>query len=138
MNRKQHATCARMLIAACDGLEESARVSGKSKTQLGDYQNAKGQSYMPADVIVALEAHCGERPYSRAMFEGAAGADLTADLREEASEAVEATAALMGEIRLATKDGHLTATERERLTRRHAAATRELAEVGDLLTRDAG
>lgn len=138
MNRRQHATHARMLIAACNGLVESAGVCRIGKSQLAECQSADGETYMPADVIVALEAHCGERSYSRALFEAGSEAAQARDLADEACDAVESTADLQREIRLAVKDGKLTPGEIRRLTERHAAATAELAQVGEVLARNVG
>jgi hypothetical protein len=139
MNRRQHATHARMLIAACGGLAESAGVCRIAKTQLSEAQAPEGDYYLPADVIVALEQHCGERSYSRAMFEaGDEGAAVVRDLKDETSEAMESVADLHRDVRLATKDGRLTPGERTRLLRMQAEARRQLDEVGEVLARDAG
>lgn len=138
MNRRQHATQARMLIAACGGLVESSGVCRINKTQLSEAQQPEGDYYLPADVIVALEQHCGERSYSRAMFEAGDDGAVVRDLKDETSEAMESVADLHRDVRLATKDGKLTPAERTRLMRMQAEARRQLDEVGEVLARDAG
>lgn len=51
---------------------------------------------------------------------------------------VEATAVMMGKIRLATQDGELTPNERDALAKFHRTAEDELRQVGQLINRDAG
>lgn len=138
MNRRTHARLARQLIEACGGLLEAEDACRVRKSQLSDYQNPNGETFMPADVIAALEADCGQPIYSRALFEARPGAEEARDLKDEACDAVEATAGLLQEVRLVTSDGVITPAERERLSRLHAKATTELREVGDLLARDGG
>lgn len=133
MNRRTHARYARLLIEACGGLEEAAGACRVRKTQLSDYQSPHGEGYMPADVIVDLELLCGQPIYSRAMQEAQREVTLARDLKEEACEAVEATADLQRKIRLAAADNLITPREREDLARAHAAAMEELRQVGDLL-----
>lgn len=136
MNRRQHARLARQLIEAAGGLIEAASACRVGKSQLAEYQSPHGEGFMPADVIADLEAHCGTPIYSRALFEARPEAGEARDLKEETCEAVEAAADLMRDVRLATIDGRLTATERDRLARVHARATAELAEVGEILARE--
>lgn len=138
MNRRRHAMLARMLISASGTLEEAAGACRVSVPQLSDYQSPTGVSYMPADVIGDLEAYCGERIYSRALFEAGPGGDPVRDLVAEGCEAAESASDLQREIRLAAKDGKITPAERERLRRRHAEATRQLAEVGEVLDGQGG
>lgn len=92
---------------------------------------------MPADVLADLEAYCGHRVYSRALFEVDAQVVSKADLKDEACEASEAVIALQHAIRLATRDGVISPREREGLTRLFEAARRELADVGHLLEGEA-
>ncbi len=136
MNRRQHATYARRLIAACGGLKESAGICRINKTQLGEAQAPEGEYYLPADVIVELEQHSGRRDYSRAMFEASADAEASADLREEISEAMESVADLHRQVRLATKDGRVSPRERRQLLALQAQAKQQLDEVGDALAVD--
>lgn len=136
MNRRQHAMQARLLIEACGGLVEAATRCRVGKSQLADYQSPQGETFMPADVMADLEAYCGEPIYSRALSEAhAAARDLTS-LTNESCEAAEAASALQSLVRRAVADGRLTAAERAQLERAHAAATAELAQVGDILARE--
>lgn len=136
MNRRRHATLSRMLIEACGGLVEAAEFCRVGKSQLGDYQNADGEGFMPADVISALEAHCGQPIYSRALFEAQPAATEAKRLTEEACEAAESVTDLQREIRLAAADGKITPAEKRRLAARAEAARRELGDVIDGLARD--
>lgn len=135
MNRRKHAMLARMLIAACGTLAEAASACRISVPQLSDYQSATGESFMPADVIVDLEAYCGARIYSRALFEACPQQQVARDLVEEACDAAEGACDLQRQIRLAAADGVITPAERTRLERQHAQVTRELAELGEVLGR---
>lgn len=138
MNRRMHARLARRLVEACGGLMEAAEVCRIGKSQLGECQNPYGEQFMPADVIVDLEAHCGQAIYSRALFEARPEAIEARDLLDEASEATEAVAVLQRHVRLATKSGVLTPAERDRLSKQHAQAETELRDVGLLINREAG
>lgn len=137
MNRRAHALHARLLVEACGGLEEAAQRCRVGKSQLSDYQSPHGEGFMPADVLADLEAYCGHRVYSRALFEVDAQVVSKADLKDEACEASEAVIALQHAIRLATRDGVISPREREGLTRLFEAARRELADVGHLLEGEA-
>ena len=136
MNRRAHALHARMLIAACGGLEEAAHRCRVGKSQLGDYQSPHGEGFMPADVIADLEAYCGERVYSRALYEVDGQTVSGADLTDEVCEASEAVIGLQQAVRAATRDGQITPRERGDLARRYEIARRELADVGALLEAD--
>lgn len=127
-----------MLIAACGGLEEAAGACRVRKSALADYQAPGGEGFMPADVIAALEAHCGQPIYSRALFEGLPEAAEAQCLKEEAFEATEVVADLQRKIRLATSDGVITPAEQDELTRDFERARGALAEVGAQLNRSRG
>jgi len=129
---------ARILISTCGTLEEAAEACRVESTSLSDYQSVHGKHFMPADVIADLEAYCGEKIYSRALFEAGPDRDDVRDLISEGCEAAESATDLQRQIRLAAKDGKLTGAEISRLTRLHADATRELAEVGQVLDRHGG
>jgi hypothetical protein len=137
MNRRVHARLARQLIEACGGLTEASRECRIGKTQLGDCQLPHGEAFMPADVIFALERYCGQPIYSRALYEARPEAREGSDLRDEASEATEAVAALQHAVREAVRAGPLTSTVRDRLARVFAEAEAELRDVGALLEKDA-
>lgn len=67
---------------------------------------------MPADVIAALEAYCGEPHYSRAISEERPAAAIARHVLTEACEAAEMTLGLQQLVRLATEDGSLDAAEK--------------------------
>lgn len=133
MTPRQHAFLARQLIGVCGGLEESAQASGRSTSTLSRYQTPGADQFMPADVIANLERYGGQPIYSRALFEATQSAPAPRNLLVEACEATESASVLQHEIRLAAADGELTPAERARLAARHAEATRQLREVGEVL-----
>ena len=50
-----------MLIAACGGIEASAKLARVGKSTIARYSDpAADDCYIPADVIRALELHCGD------------------------------------------------------------------------------
>lgn len=135
MNRRKHAMLARLLLGEFDNLTEAASMCRVSVPMLSDYQNANGESFMPADVIADLELACGKPIYSRALFEARPETSEARDLVAEACEAAEGVSDLQRAIRLAASDGVITPAERTRLERRHAEATADLREVGEVLAR---
>lgn len=140
MNSREHARWARALIKECGGLEESSRILDaagchRSTSQLSNYQNPNAEQYMPANVIMLLEADCGRKIYTRAMFEYGGEVSRARDLRDEVCEASEKVVFLQSAVRTATADGKLTPTEADRLLSIHRAAESELREVGEVLKR---
>lgn len=129
MDRQDHAFYARQLIAANGGLEKSATRCRAEKSSLADYQNVNGKWFMPPDVIWDLEWGCGNRIYSRALFEGGPQEQTDKPLLEIVMCATEATAALQGETRDALADGKLTPLERARLRKRVVTARDQLNEA---------
>jgi hypothetical protein len=95
MNSRRHARLAHDLIAACGGLEEAALACRVGKSALSDYQNSCLTAFMPADVIVDLEAYCGDALYSRAIMEARPSEPTRGDVMVETHEAVQAAAALL-------------------------------------------
>ncbi|MBS0363698.1 MAG: hypothetical protein JSR98_20170 [Proteobacteria bacterium] len=128
MNRRRHATLSRLLIEACGGLAEAAGVCRVGKSQLSDYQNPQGEGFMPADVMVALEAHCGQPIYSRAIAEANPAREAGAGLLAEACDAVELASGVQRRIRLATSGGELTPRLRAEIGRQ-AEGAREAMEA---------
>lgn len=133
-NRRQHAECARLLIAACGGLEEAAGHCRVRKSQLSDYQSAQGEGFMPGDVIADLEAYCGEPVYSRVLVAASPNQTAKADLLSEIFDVSEGAVELQAMARKA-KAGGLTERERRDLADLHARLTGELRDVGDLIGR---
>mgnify|MGYP001809559024 FL=1 len=130
---------ARQLIKACGGLEEAASACGVGKSQLGRYQDPAEPSTMTAAVIADLEAYCGSAIYSGSLLAAMAReAVAPAVLRDEAEEAVEATAGLQAAIRLAMQDGTVSPRERDRLRASVSEALRQLGDVARLIDREVG
>ena len=135
MNRAMHATLARALIDACGGLDASLEVihlcqdrARFAKSKLSDYQNAQAPAVMPADIIGCLESHCGQALYSRRLCEQVE--PPSGDLRDDACQAVEDVASLMGAARQLASKGALSPRVAGELHRLLIAAGEDLARVG--------
>lgn len=119
----------RQLIAACGGLDEASRACAEgcrpySVPHLSRCQVAAGPDFLPIDIVLCLEAYCGEPIVTGAMAEARPSAATGGDLRDELSDVVEGGAALMTRYRAIAADGHVDATERAEL----ALALEALAE----------
>jgi hypothetical protein len=114
VNATRHAHLARQLIAACGGLIEAASADGcrLEKSRLSEFCDPKSGAFMPADVMAALEAYCGEPLYSRAICEERPANVVARHVLTETCEAAELSLALQQLVRLATEDGSLDATEK--------------------------
>jgi len=119
MNAKRHALLARLLIEACGGLHEAAAVDDcrLRPSRLAQFQDPNSGSFMPADVIVALEAYCGRAIYSQAMAEARPTASDVAELADEACSMVEAAADLQELVRKHRVGDPLSASEKDRVAR---------------------
>lgn len=117
----RHAYLARVLIRACDGLEEAAAACRVGKSQLANFQDAERvqdperAQYMPADVIADLEAYCGQPLYSKEIFEARPAAIDTSTMMEEALGGLKAMTEVVGQVAAATADGVITELERRQL-----------------------
>lgn len=109
MNGRQHALVARQLIRACGGLREAVRAledsSGRviKRSRLQEFTDPRAAAFMPADVINALEAYCGQAIYSRALAEDRPTDVAGEDLADEACRTAEDASDLQRMIRLAGK-----------------------------------
>jgi len=133
---RQHAQWARVLIAACGGLEEAAGVCRVSKSQLARFQDGSTADCMPVEVVADLELYCGAASYSGALVALATArreAHKVGQLMDEACDASEAAASLQAMAREAGRDGHLSERERRQLTLATEKAMRELADVQAVL-----
>ena len=118
MNAEQHAFYARRLVEACGGPTLAAQVARVNAGQLSKYGSTNYPDIMPADVIVALEADCRQRIYSRALFE-AGPAFEPGELLDDACTTDEDAASLQSEVRKWRRSGKpLTPRERAELRTR--------------------
>lgn len=110
----------RQLIDRCGGLEEASRACREtcrpySVAHLSRCQVPTAPDYLPIDIVLCLEAYCGEPIITRAMAEARPCAVAAGDVRDELSDVVEGGAALMARWRLAMADKILTRAEREEM-----------------------
>ena len=107
----------KQLIKACGGLEEASRACAEScrpysVPHLSRCQVATAPDYLPIDIVLCLEAYCGEPIVTGAMCEARPSAITPGDLRDELSDVVEGGAALLARYRTAMADGRLDTHER--------------------------
>lgn len=107
----------RKLIEACGGLEEASRVCREacraySVPQLSRCQVPTAPDFLPVDIVLCLEAYCGEAIVTGAMAEARPSAVIAGDLRDELSDVVEGGAALTSRWRMMMADNRLTPAER--------------------------
>lgn len=119
----------RKLIAACGGLEEASRVCREecrpySVPHLSRCQVPTAPDYLPIDIVLCLEAYCGEAIVTGAMAEARPTSVVAGDLRDELSDVVEGGAALTSRWRSMMADNRLTPAERSEM----AAGLEGLAE----------
>lgn len=133
MNPRRHALLARLLIKACGGLEEAARACRVGVSQLSNFQTPGSEQFMPADVICDLEGYCGERIYSRALFEAGPGEAAPRRFMDEVFDVSETAVELQREARAAVADGALNERERRDLQARMERLRRDLAEAEQAL-----
>ncbi len=88
-------------VEACRAAEEAGEGRRFSPSQISRCQVPTAPDYAPIDLIMVLEAFCGEPIVSRALVEARPALATAGDIRDEASEATEAVAALQGAIRRA-------------------------------------
>ena len=110
--------------------EEAARAAGVSPGVWSHYESAdKPETTIPLGRLAQMSLTAAERKEIIDLFTEADD-HAVESLMDEASEATEATAALQGLVRLATKDGRVTETEARRI--RDAAMTAK-AQINDVL-----
>lgn len=115
MNRLRLKSKFKTLIKVVGGLEDAVdacrdaaeRGEGRlySKAQLARCYDPEAPDYPPVDIVLILEAHCGQNIVSRAMAEARPTSPIVGDIRDEAGDAIEAFAALHAGIRKALADG---------------------------------
>lgn len=107
----------RKLIAACGGLDEASRVCREecrpySVPHLSRCQVPTTPDYLPIDIVLCLEAYCGEAIVTGAMAEARPTSVVAGDLRDELSDVVEGGAALLARYRAIMADRRLDPAER--------------------------
>ncbi|WP_426036461.1 hypothetical protein [Brevundimonas sp. DC300-4] len=107
----------KQLIKACGGLEEASRACAEScrpysVPHLSRCQVATAPDYLPIDIVLCLEAYCGEPIVTGAMCEARPSAVVAGNLRDELSDVVEGGAPLLGRYRAVMADRRLDARER--------------------------
>lgn len=110
----------RQLIKACGGLTDTSRVCAEdarpySVPHLSRCQNVNAPDFMPIDIVLCLEAYCGEPIITAAMAEARPAQVEAGDFRDELSDVVEGAAALLGRYRTMLADKRLDAAERVQL-----------------------
>lgn len=107
----------RQLIDRCGGLEEASRACREtcrpySVPHLSRCQVPTAPDYLPIDIVLCLEAYCGEPIITGAMAEARPSAVVAGDLRDELSDVVEGGAALLARWRAMMADDALDPGER--------------------------
>lgn len=110
----------RKLIDACGGLKAASRVCGEearaySVPQLSRCQNPAAPDFLPIDIVMCLEAYCGEPIVTAAMAEARPAAIEAGEVRDELSDVVEGGAALLARWRGMMADHVLDAAERREM-----------------------
>jgi hypothetical protein len=111
----------RKLIAACGGLDEASRVCREecrpySVPHLSRCQVPTAPDYLPIDIVLCLEAYCGEAIVTGAMAEARPTSVVAGDLRDELSDVVEGGAALLARWRAMMADNTIDAAERAEMS----------------------
>lgn len=146
MNRLLLKAKFKTLIKTCGGLDdavEATRAAEKagegraySRSQLQRCYEPTAPDYAPVDVVTVLEAFCGEPIVSRAMVEARPAGWDGGCIREEASEATEAVAALQAIVRRATAGGdEIDAVEGREILAALERGERELRDVAEAFAR---
>jgi hypothetical protein len=107
----------RRLIEACGGLDEASRACAEgcrpySVKHLSRCQVPTAPDFLPIDIVLCLEAYCGEPILTGAMAEARPSGNAAGDLRDELSDVVEGGAALISRWRAVTADNHVDRAER--------------------------
>lgn len=108
----------RRLIERCGGLEEASRACAEgcrpySVKHLSRCQVVTAPDFLPIDIVLCLEAYCGEPIITGAMAEARPAVTECGDLRDELADLVEGSAGLLGRWRAALADGDVDAVERD-------------------------
>lgn len=98
-------------VAACRAAAETGEGRSYSRAQLARCMEPHAPDFAPVDVVLMLEAYCGEPVVSRAMAEARPAQAAGGCLREQSSEATEVVADLQGLVRRALADDQVSEAE---------------------------
>ncbi|MCA0366786.1 MAG: hypothetical protein LCH57_01820 [Proteobacteria bacterium] len=125
------------LIDACGGLKEASEACADlarpySVQHLSRCCTPNTPDFAPIDIVMALEAYCGEPVVSAAMAEQRPSERAAVgDLMDEASEATEVVALLQRHVREARADGRISPREAKAIIAEAEAAIEQLRDVID-------
>lgn len=119
MNARQHTLLARLLIDACGGVDACCKpVTRVDRSQLYAYRDYASGTFMPADVIEALERKCGNPVYSQFLFDAGQEAcreQAVACVGVSADQVHIASFKLWERAKEALEDGELSENEKREL-----------------------
>lgn len=107
ISNRDHARYADELIEACGGLEEAASACRVRRSSLSNYANPNHDWTMPGDVIAALERHCRQAIYSKALFDAHKAKPITGCLNALAFDLARESMDVAVTVRDALADGVL-------------------------------
>lgn len=107
----------RQLIDRCGGLDEASRACREtcrpySVPHLSRCQVPTAPDFLPIDIVLCLEAYCGEPIITGAMAEARPSAVEAGDLRDELTDVVTGGSALLARLRSMLADDDLDPAER--------------------------
>lgn len=106
----------KLLLKACGGLEEAsaaceASCRPYSVAHLSRCQRAETPDFLPIDIVLCLEAYCGQPIVTAAMAEVRPAGELVGCLRDEVADVIERGGDLSKAVRAAMADGQVDPRE---------------------------
>ena len=106
----------KLLIKACGGLEEASAACAEScrpysVPHLSRCQRPDGPDFLPIDIVLCLEAYCGQPIVTAAMAEARPAGDVVGCLRDEVADVIERGGDLSRAVRAAMADGQVDPRE---------------------------
>lgn len=106
----------KLLIKACGGLEEASAACAEScrpysVPHLSRCQRPDGPDFLPIDIVLCLEAYCGQPIVTAAMAEARPAGDVVGCLRDEVADVIERGGDLSKAVRAAMADGQVDPRE---------------------------
>lgn len=100
----------KLLIKACGGLEEASAACAAScrpysVSHLSRCQRPETPDFLPVDIVLSLEAYCGEPLVTAAMAEVRPVRDVVGCLRDEVADFIERGGDVSRAVRAAFADG---------------------------------